>query len=239
MFPQVVSTPDRDVIVFEVVNDIKSDRNILAVADSPRPDSSDQPKELIVVVSKVPLDLDGYGRRVIRRQDMIMLLSHYTPRWLEAAVSDERGCWMISGKLLYGKTVYDPGKIFPRLRKAVNSVPSSRRVELFARMLDEAKAVPTIFMGRAPSLTPSSQRTLLRDDPALARAIFLLNRCPPRSEASMLDDLLNLKKLPLGIGEITEILRELDRYDLKRFERARKRYETVIQGLESMFEASR
>ncbi len=222
---------DREEVAREMTAKLTADQNVLAVAVCAGQEKEDKPIELLIVVSRIPFDLDGYGRRTVKWRDSALLLSHYTPQWLKATIDDEAGCWMTSGKVLYSKTTHDPGGVLLSLRKAVNSVNAEDRMAAFRRWLDEASAFPAIVLRRGPSLTTASQRTLLRDNPALARALFLLNGQPPRSEETMLDDLMELERLPPGAGEITQVIRGLDRYDLKRFEEARKKYEAFIQGV--------
>ena len=210
------------------------DKNILAVAVCTSQERQDHQIELLVVVSRIPFDLDGYGRRLMKWRDSTLLLSHYTSKWLKDTIDEEAGCWMISGKVLYSKTIHDPGGVLLDIRKAVNSVSDDKRMAGFRRWLEEARAFPALVLGRGPSLTTAAQRTLLRNNPALARALFLLNGQPPKSEETLLDDIKELERLPPGVGEIPEVIRELDRYDLKKFEKARKKYESFLQGMETI-----
>ena len=233
MVAHSVATSKNDEAAFKAAAALVSGKDVLAIAVCPRGDD-DKPPEILLVVSKVSLDLDGYGRKFILWQDSQLQLSHYTPQRLETAIEEEAGCWLISGKVLFSKTVHDPADVLTVLRKTVNSVPYDKRMALLGRTIDEARAFPLMILNRGPSMTSATQRTLLRDVPALARALFLLNGQPPRCEGTLLDDLLGLDRFPPGIEGIPEILRGLDRYDLKRFEAARKKYEAIMRGLEAM-----
>ena len=198
-----MAVADKYVIARELATTLRSDKNIMAVALCGGRDktwsSADAPSEMLIVVSRMPLDLDGFGRRVVKRQDFSFLLTHYTPQWLETSIEEEAGCWLVSGRVLYSKTLFDSGENLLELRKAVHSATKEKRMEAYKRWLAEARAFPAILLARGPSLTTASQRTLLRDDPALARVLFLLNGVPPSSEESLIDDMLRLERLPPGI----------------------------------------
>ncbi len=229
---------DRKRAAFELTKRLASDTNVLATSLLPPPKSSaagvEPPIELLVVVSKMPFDLDLLGMKRAEEQGRHATLFYVTKERLETAIDDEAGCWFTSGRILYGETLHDPVAKLANLRRAVNNVPKVTRHKAFQKWFTEARAFPTIAMNRGITAKDAPESILLRDNAALARALFLLNARPPRGETWLMDDVMQLEKLPPGIEAISDVLGGMDRLDLRRFERARKVYGEIISEVKRL-----
>jgi len=234
----VTSMEERKRIASELTEKLKVDANVVAVALYPQVEPSpgeDAPAlEMLVVVSRMPFDLDMLGMKKVIVSGSAIALFYVTPERLRAAIDDEAGCWFTSGRVLYSGTLYDQKGILVGLRKAVNSVSRERRSATFETWFEEAKAFPAIALQRGITSMDTPDMILLRDDPALARALFLLNSRPPRGPVLLMEDAMSLQKLPSGFQAITDILKGLDRLNLKKFEKARKAYSDLISDIRSL-----
>jgi hypothetical protein len=229
---------ERKRIASELAERLKADDNIVAVALCPQvepaPGEEAPAPEMLVVVYRMPFDLDMLGMKRVLVGGSSVALFYVTPERLRAAIDDEAGCWFTSGRVLYSETVHDPKGILVELRKTVNSVTKERRSAAFETWFKEAKAFPAIALRRGITSMDDPEMILLRDDAALARALFLLNSRPPRGPASLIEDIMSLQRLPSGFHAIADILKGLDRLNLKKFEKARKAYNDLISDVKSL-----
>lgn len=219
----------------ELAERLKGDTNVLAVALCPHiePEPGEQAAvpEMLVVVSKMPFDLDMLGMKKVTAQGADFKLFYATPERLKVAIEDETGCWFTSGRILYGETLFDRDGTLVDLRKAVNSISREKRVAAFQTWFKEAQAFPAIALQRRITSLDEPDMILLRDNAALARALFLLNSKPPRLPESFIDDIMDLQRLPRGFQAISDILKGMDRLKLKKFEKARKAYNSMMSDL--------
>ena len=234
----VTSMEERKRIASELTERLKADANVVAVAFCPQvepgPGEEAPILEMLVVVSRMPFDLDMLGMKRVVVSGTAIALFHVTPERLRAAIDDEAGCWFTSGRVLYSETLYDPKGMLVDLRKAVNSVSKERRSAAFETWFKEARAFPAIALRRGIASIGAPDMILLRDDAALARAMFLLNSRPPKRPESLMEDIMDLQRLPSGFQAITDILKGLDRLNLKKFEKARKAYSDLISDVRSL-----
>jgi hypothetical protein len=222
----------------DLVERLKADANVVAVALCPQVESGPGEKapalEILVVVSRMPFDLDMLGMKNVVVNGSTVALYYVTPERLSAAIDDEAGCWFTSGRVLYSETMHDQKGLLVGLRKKVNSIPREKRLAAFEMWFKEAKAFPAIALQRGITAKDTPDMILLRDDAALARSLFLLNSRPPRGPSSLVDDVMALEKLPSGIQAIADILVGMDRLNLKKFEKARRAYNDLISEVKSL-----
>lgn len=222
----------------EVTSKLKADQNVLAVAlrdAGLREAESDISRlDFLVLVSSMPFDLDMFGRKRVRRQGVETVLTYYRPERLRTAIEDEAGCWFVSGLVLYSKTLYDPKNLFFDMRKLVNSISEDRRRAAIDSWLAAAKAYPSMVFSRMSLKKGSRLEMLLGDQAPVARALFLINSKPPRGETSLVDDLLNLPRLPPRFEDLFGIIDAFQIRDLKKFKQAQKGYAIFIAELERL-----
>ena len=231
---------DRNLIAQEMTEKLKADEDVLAVAlcgpETPRGADGVQSLELLVVVSRIPFDLDMFGRKKTTHQGSTATLSFARPERLRTAIDDEAGCWFTSGKILYGKSLHDPGGVLVDLKRAVNSVPKEKRMAAFRLLFREAREFPAILTRAGSERKRHDEVTLLGDNPAFVRTLFLVNGKPPRSEETLLDDVMELERLPQGIEVISGLMNEFDRYApmTMKFKRAEREYSRIMMGIERL-----
>jgi len=234
----MTGTDERRHIASVLTEGLKDDANVIATALCPQVElgmgGSAVAIEVLVIVSRMPFDLDLLGMKKVVASGVEAALFYITPERLKAAIDDEAGCWFTSGRILYSETLFDEKGIMVGLRKAVNSVTRERRLAAFETWFKEAKAFPTIALQRGITSMDAPDMILLRDDSALARALFLLNSRPPRGPSTLNEDVMSLQKLPSGFQAIHDILKGLDRLNLKKFEKARKAYNELISEVRSL-----
>jgi len=234
----MTSMEERKRTASEMTERLKVDDNVEAVALSPKsrpsPGVETSVLEMLVVVSKMPFDLDMLGMKKVVVNGSKVALFHATPERLSTAIDDEAGCWFSSGRILYSEILYDQKGIIVGLKKMVNSVPRVRRLAAFDAWFKEAKAFPTIAYQRGITAKDAPDMILLRDDAALARTLFLLNSRPPRGPSSLMEDVMALGILPSGMKAIADILKGLDRFNLRKFQKARKAYNGLISEVKSL-----
>lgn len=225
-------------LIEDLTSKLKADQNVLAVAlcsgESGSSPEGMPRQDILVLVSVMPFDLDMFGRKQMRSHGVDAILTYYRPDRLRIAIEDEAGCWLISGMVLYSKTVYDPNKILFGLRKLVNSIPDEVHKVVFERWLAEAKAFPSMVLSRMSVTKGSPREKLLGDQAPVARCLFLVNRNPPQNESSLLEDLMSLPTLPPGIKELFDIVDAFEVHDLRAFKRAQKSYAGTIAGIEDL-----
>jgi len=225
-------------LVEEVTSKLKADDNVLAIArcdiGSAAVEDSIPRLDLLVLVSSMPFDLDMFGRKRVRRQNVETVLIYYRPERLRTAIEDEAGCWFASGLVIYSKTIYDPKDLFLALRGLVNSISEDRRRVAIDSWVAAAKAYPSMVFNRMPLKKGSRLEMLLGDQAPIARALFLINSKPPRGETSLLEDLLNLPRLPPRFEDLFGIIDAFQIRDLKKLKQAQKSYATFIAEIERL-----
>lgn len=218
---------------------LRHDRNVLAIAQRDftgiKDEKITEKCEILVIVSMVPFDLDISGRKQIEKQDAKLILNYDRPERIKTAIYDEAGCWFISGKILYSKTLHDPNGLIVDLRKTINSVSEERKLAAFRSCMDQVRMYPDIAFKRRSSSKSNPLEMILGENVAIARALFILNNRPPRSEELIIKDLMSLKKLPRGFEDIFDIINRLDRIDAKKFRKAKKMYDGMIAEIESLW----
>lgn len=225
-------------LVEAVVSKLRADENVLAIAlcdvGSAAVEKSIPRLDLLVLVSSMPFDLDMFGRKRVRRQNIETVLTYYRPERLRTAIEDEAGCWFASGLVLYSKTIYDPTSLFLAMRRLVNSISEDKRRVAIDSWVAAAKAYPSMVFNRMSLRRGSRLEMLLGDQAPVARALFLINSKPPRGETSLLEDLLNLPKLPPRFEDLFGIIDAFQIRDLKKFKQAQKGYATFIAEIERL-----
>lgn len=222
-------------IVYELTSKFKEDSNVLAIALCTRPDSRSEKDRLdfLVIVSRMPFDLDLFGRKKLDVKGVQVAVTYYREDRLRTAIDEEAGCWLVSGMVLYSESIHDPYGILVRLRKAVNSIPSKARMEALSTWLNQARAFPAVIYSRNKTdATP--EENILGEQAAIARSLFLLNGRPPQDDSSLLSEMMGLQIRPQGLEGLFDIVSSFDKYNSKKFRRAEKDYAALISNIEDL-----
>lgn len=225
----------RDQIVEELMSKFKKDPNVLAIALCTRPESSTEKNRLdfLVVVSKMPFDLDLFGRKKLNVQGYPVVITYFREERLRTAITEEAGCWLVSGMVLYSDTLHDPFGILLRLRKAVNSVPLKARMDALYTWLNQARAFPVVIYGRKKTDGPPEENILGEQAP-IARSLFLLNGRPPQFDSTIFSEMMDLQIRPQGLEDLPDIVNSFDKYKSKKFRKAEKDYVALISEIEDL-----
>ncbi len=222
-------------IVGELTNKLKEDPNVLAVALCPKtsPTKDKGQLDFLVIVSRMPFDLDLFGRKRLEIRGVPITLTYYREERLKTAIEEEAGCWLVSGKVLYSESLHDPNKLLLKMRKAVNAVTSRAKMDALSSWLNQARAFPAlVYSQKRPDSTP--EESVLGEQAAIARSLFLLNGKPPQDQSSLLTEMMELPRLPQGIKGLFDIANSFDKQKPKKFRRAEKDYIALIAEIEDL-----